>query len=160
MSAASTPVRRGFDRLPAWLRPRDAEVRGTGQMRLIETTLLLLAGLLLALATVNDVVLQTHTNHRLVADLRTWRTYTGHDYRNLSAEQDQRNHSTRDVVCGNTTPGPPKERVQLCLQMTGPVIHGRRAARGGWYLPPKAEDLRGYRYGCFGTTREQGACTR
>jgi hypothetical protein len=160
MNDASTPASRGFDRLPAWLRPRDVEARGSGQMRLVETTLLLLAGLLLAIATVNDVVLRMHTNHRLVADLRTWRAYTGHDYKNLSAEQDQRNYTTIDVVCGNTSPGPPKERVQLCLQMTGPVIHGRRAARGGWYLPPKAEDLRRYRYACFGTTKQQRACPR
>jgi hypothetical protein len=160
MNDASTPAPRGFDRLPAWLRPRDVEARGGGQMRLLETTLLLLAGLLLAIATINDVVLRTHTNHRLVADLRTWRAYTGHDYKNLSAEQDQRNYTTIDVVCGNTSPGPPKERVQLCLQMSGPVIHGRRAARGGWYLPPKAEDLRRYRYACFGTTKQQRACPR
>jgi hypothetical protein len=160
MTEASTHAGRSFDRLPAWLRPRDVEARGSGQMRLLETTLLLLAGLLLAIATVNDVVLRTHTNHRLVADLRTWRDYTGHEYKNLSAEQDQRNYTTTDVVCGNTSPGPPKERIQLCLQMTGPVIHGRRAARGGWYLPPKAENLRRYRYGCFGTTKQQRACPR
>jgi hypothetical protein len=160
MNDASTHAGRSFDRLPAWLRPRDVEARGSGQMRLLETTLLLLAGLLLAIATVNDVVLRTHTNHRLVADLRTWRDYTGHEYKNLSAEQDQRNYTTTDVVCGNTSPGPPKERIQLCLQMTGPVIHGRRAARGGWYLPPKAENLRRYRYGCFGTTKQQRACPR
>jgi len=160
MNEASTHEGRSFDRLPAWLRPRDVEARGSGQMRLLETTLLLLAGLLLAIATVNDVVLRTHTNHRLVADLRTWRDYTGHEYKNLSAEQDQRNYTTTDVVCGNTSPGPPKERIQLCLQMTGPLIHGRRAARGGWYLPPKAENLRRYRYGCFGTTKQQRACPR
>jgi hypothetical protein len=161
MSEASTSVAGGFgSRLPERLRPRDGERRGTGRMRRIETTVLLLAGLLLAIATVNDVVLQTHTNHRLVADLYTWRIYTGNDYKNLSAEQDQRNHTTLDVVCGNTTPGPPKERIQLCLQMTGPVVHGRRAARGGWYLPPKAENLRRYRYGCFGTAKRQQACPR
>jgi hypothetical protein len=157
MNGATAPTH-AFDRLPAWLRPRDVEARGTGRMRLTETTLLLLAGLLLAVATVNDVVLQTHTNHRLVADLRTWREYTGHDYKNLSAEQDQRGHTTTEVVCGNTVPGPPKERIQLCLQMTGPVIHGRRAARGGWYLPPKAEDLRHSRYGCFGEAKSAGLC--
>ena len=38
--------------------------------------------------TINDVVLRTHTNHRLNADLRTWRLYTGHAYRNLSVSQD------------------------------------------------------------------------
>jgi len=117
------------------LPPRDVELRGTGRRQLVEVTLLILAGLLLAIATVNDVVEQTHVNHRLNADLRTWRAYTGHDYKNVSTEQDLYGHTTKDVVCGNTTPGPPKERIQLCLQMTGPVIHGRRAARGGWYLP-------------------------
>src|SRR5437763_9343203 len=59
-------------------RPEPRAVRGA------ETVVLLLAGLLLAIATVNDVVLRTHTNHRLVADLRTWRLYTGHGYHNLS----------------------------------------------------------------------------
>jgi hypothetical protein len=126
--------------------------------RLIETTLLILAGLLLAIATVNDVVDQTHVNHRLIADLRTWREYTGHAYKNVSTEQDLYGHTTRDVVCGNTTPGPPKERVQLCLQLTGPVSHGRRAARGGWYLPPKAEDLPAFRYGCFGAATPARYC--
>jgi hypothetical protein len=129
-------------------------------VRRVETVVLLLAGLLLAIATVNDVVLRTHTNHRLVADLRTWRSYTGHDYHNLSVSQDVRTHTTRDVVCGNTSPGGPKERVQLCLAVTGPVVGGRRRARGGWYLPPKAENLRRYRYACFGTAKEQRQCPR
>jgi hypothetical protein len=157
--AREAPVRSGFGRnLPPWLRPREAELPGTGQLRLIETTVLLILGLLLAIATINDVVLQTHVNHRLVADLHTWRAYTGHDYKNLSAEQDQHQHTTIDVVCGNTVPGPPKERIQLCLRMSGPVIGGSRKAAGGWYLPPKAEDLRHYRYGCFGSAKEGGEC--
>jgi hypothetical protein len=160
MSGASTAVGRGIERLPQWLRPREAEVHGSGQLRLVETTVLLLVGLLLAIATVNDVVLGTHVNHRLVADLRTWRSYTGHNYKNVSTEQDIYHHTTTDVVCGNTVPGPPKERTQICLQLTGPVVHGRRSARGGWYLPPKAEDLRHYRYGCFGSTKAEGACPR
>jgi hypothetical protein len=121
---------------------------------------LLLAGLFLSIATVNDVVRQTHVNHRLVVDLRTWRLYTGHDYHNLSLNQDFRGHSTREVVCGNTAPGGPKERVQLCLAVTGPVSAGRRAVGGGWYLPAKAEDLRGYRYACFGSAIEQHLCPR
>lgn len=159
MSDASSPHGGGFSaRLPVPLRPRDHELLGGGRTRLVETTLLLLAGLLLAIATVNDVVLQTHVNHRLVADLRTWRVYTGHNYHNLSAEQDVFGHTTREVVCGNTAPGPPKERVQLCLVITGPVVNGRRAVRGGWYLPPKAEDLRPVRYGCFGSATPLGLC--
>jgi len=147
-------------RLPPALRPLERERRGSGRLWRIETVVLLLVGLLLAIAIVNDVVLGTHTNHRLVADLRTWRAHTGHDYKNISTEQDIDRHTTTDVVCGNTAPGPPKERVQICLQMTGPVVHGYRAARGGWYLPAKAEDLRRYRYACFGTTKALRACPR
>jgi hypothetical protein len=144
--------------LPAWLRPLDVEQPGQGRTRLVETTLLLLALVLLAIATVNDVVQQTHVNHRLIADLRTWRAYTGHDYHNVSPEQDIFGHTTRDFVCGNTVPGPPKERVQICLVMTGPVVHGRRAMHAGWYLPPKSEDLLRYRYACFGSAAQQGLC--
>ncbi len=144
--------------LPEWLQPRDRELEGTGRRRLVEVTLLILAGLLLAVATVNDLVEQTHVNHRLIADLRTWREYTGHDFHNVSTEQDLYGHTTRDIVCGNTTPGPPKERVQLCLLMTGPVVDGRRMVHGGWYLRPKVEDVPIYRYGCFGTATPARFC--
>ena len=167
MSDATTPIQDGstvdggrWNRLPGWLRPRDEESPGTGRRRLVEVTLLILAGLLLAVATINDLVQQTHVNHRLNADLRTWREYTGHDYKNVSTEQDLFGHTTKDVVCGNTTPGPPKERIQLCLQMTGPVIDGRRAARGGWYLPPRVEDAPAFRYGCFGSATPSEFCGR
>ena len=137
------------------------EARGEPRaLRAVETVVLVLVGLLLAVATINDVVRQTHTNHRLVADLRTWRLYTGHAYHNLSVSQDVYTHTTRDVVCGNTSPGGPKERVQLCVTMTGPVVNGRRSAPGGWYLPPKAENLRRYRYACFGQAKEQRQCPR
>jgi hypothetical protein len=106
------------------------------------------------------VLRQTHVNHRLVADLRTWRQYTGHNYRTLSVSQDIYGHSTREVVCGNTSPGGPRQRVQLCLLITGAGTHGRRSVRGGWYLPPQSEDLRRNRYGCFGTAKERGLCAR
>ncbi len=161
-SPAPAPAGPGFGaRLPGWLRPRDSEAPGQGRTRLIETTLLALVAVVLMIATVNDLVLQTHVNHRLTADLLTWRVYTGHDYKNLSVEQDIYGHSTREVVCGNTTPGPPKERTQLCLAITGPVtVDGRRAALGGWYLPPKTEDQRRERYGCFGTAKSEESCPR
>ncbi len=160
MSAPPAPAREGWQRLPPRLRPRDHELAGSGRQWRVETIVLLLVGLLLAIATVNDVVLNTHVNHRLVADLRTWRAYTGHNYKNVSTEQDVRKFTTTDVVCGNTTPGPPKERTQLCLQLTGPVVRGRRAARGGWYLPPRSDDLQRYRYGGFGPPKQQRACPR
>ncbi|MEA2152062.1 MAG: hypothetical protein QOI18_295, partial [Solirubrobacteraceae bacterium] len=81
MSADATPLKRGWQRLPPGLRPRDADQPGRGRLWRVETIVLLLAGLLLLIATVNDVVLSAHTNHRLVADLRTWRDYTGHNYK-------------------------------------------------------------------------------
>lgn len=125
--------------------------------RLIETTLLVLLGVLLAAATINDVVRQTHTNQRLIADLRTWRVYTRHDFRDLSIEQtlygEAGERAQREVVCGNTLAGPPKTKTQLCLAIAGPVRAGRRSVQGGWYLPAHTdEDLRRYRYGCFGQT--------
>jgi hypothetical protein len=160
MSADATPLKGDRRRLAPGLRPRESEQPGRGLLWRIETIALLLAGLLLLVATVNDVVLSTHTNHRLVADLRTWRHYTGHNYKNVSAEQDIRKYTTTDVVCGNTVPGAPKERIQLCLQMTGPTVNGLRSARGGWYLPPKAENLHGSRYGCFGPPKRAGKCRR
>jgi hypothetical protein len=132
--------------------------RAPSQLRLIETTVLLALALLLAIATVNDVARQTHVNHRLVADQRTWRAYTGHDYHNLTVSKDLRSHTTNEVVCGNTMPGGPKARVQICLAMSGPVLRGRRTVQGGWYLPPGAEDLARYRYACFGQPKRQRAC--
>lgn len=127
---------------------------------LIETTLLGLVGVLLAVGTIHDVARQVHTNHRLVVDLATWRSYTAHDYRNLTIEQSPTNpNSTREIVCGNTSPGAPKQRSQLCLILTGPTVHGRRAVHGGYYLPPLSiVDLRRARYGCFGTAVEEELC--
>jgi hypothetical protein len=161
MTDTTTPVQRErFSGLPSWLRPRAMELQGSGRMWLIEATLLVLVGVLLAVATINDVVRQTHINHRLIADLATWRAYTGHPYHNLSTEQELFGAgSGREVVCGNTSPGAPKARTQLCLVVYGPIHDGRRTVHGGWYLPAKAEDVRADRYGCFGEAA-RGLCRR
>jgi hypothetical protein len=127
---------------------------------LVETTLLVLLGVLLAVATVDDLVLNTKTNHRLQADVRTWRAYTGHDYRNLSTDRKLFGEGrARELVCGNTSPGPPGARVQLCLAIWGPVVNGTRSVRGGWYLPPRRPDVVANRYGCFGSAG-RGRCPR
>lgn len=149
---------RAHSRLADWARPLERERRGRGELRLIETTILVLAGILLAVATVNDVVLQTHTNHRLVADLRTWRKLTGHNYKDLGAEQDVKHFTTRDVTCGNTVGGAPESVPRVCLIMTGPVRHGLRAVHGGYYLPAYVQDIAKNRYGCFGTAVGEGLC--
>jgi hypothetical protein len=161
MSEAPASVERtAGGRLPGWLRPRAVEAPGSGRTRLVETTLLVLASLLLLIAKVNDVARQTHINQRLIADLRTWRSYTGHDYHNLSIDQQLLGEaSRREVICGNTSPGAPKARIQLCLAIWGPTVKGRRVVHGGWYLPANVEDVRADRYGCFGPASE-GVCPR
>jgi hypothetical protein len=146
------------ERLPEWARPLEQERRGLGSRRLAETTILILVGLFLAIATVADVVKQTHVNHRLVADLRTWRVATGHDYHNVGTEQDVKGHTTRDTVCGNVSPGGPRERAQVCLVLIGPAISGRREVSGGYYLPAKTEDGRHSRYACFGAAASAQLC--
>jgi hypothetical protein len=134
--------------------------RDGGRLRFAETIVLLLAALLLTIATVNDVRRQTHINERLIVDLSTWRAYTGLPYHNLSVKQDYSRHFTREVVCGNTKPGDPKTHTQLCLVISGRVRDGRREVRGGWYLPPRVEDQPQYRYRCFGSARGEFQCTR
>jgi hypothetical protein len=129
------------------------------RLTLIETTLLVLVGVLLAAATINDVVRQTHVNHRLVADLRTWRGYTRHDYVNISIDQETLGiESQREILCGNTSPGPPGSRTQICLEIWGPTVDGKRTVHGGWYLPPYHADVPEARYGCFGSG--VGMCPR
>jgi hypothetical protein len=160
-AAASTPAAGPPDpwaRLPARLRPRAEELPGSGRTWLVETTLLLLVGLLLAVATINDVARQTGIDKRLVADIHTWRAYTGHAYKDLTVDQELLGSQTKhEVVCGNTAPGAPKSKTQICLVVWGPVVGGRRTVHGGWYLPPRSEDQRADRYGCFGEGAE-GRC--
>jgi hypothetical protein len=167
MSAASTagdagrPPRGGFwERLPEPLRPRGQgqERRGRGDLRRIESTLLVLAGVLLAVAVINDVVLSTRTAQRITADLRTWRTLTNRDYHNISVQQDLQTHTTRDILCGNNSPGPPGELPQICLVITGPTVRGVRQSHGGFYLPPNTPDKRAYRYACFGSALRDHLC--
>jgi hypothetical protein len=140
------------------MRPRDSERHGLGSLRLAETTILILLGVFLALATLNDVVQQTHVNHRIIADDLTWRTATGHDYHEITTEQDVKTHTTRDVVCGNVSPGGPKERAQVCLVLAGSVRDGLREVSGGYYLPPQTIDILRNRYSCFGAPAGKDLC--
>jgi hypothetical protein len=144
--------------IPGWARPRETERRGLGSLRLAETTVLILVGVLLATATIDDVVKQARVNVRLSSDLRSWRAATGHDYRNLTISRDVKSLTTRDTVCGNVSPGGPKERAQLCLTLVGPVIGGERAISGGFYLPPKSENELPHRYACFGVPSRAHLC--
>jgi hypothetical protein len=150
--------REPFGWLPEWARPREREKRGLGSLRLAETTILILLGIFLAVATINDVVQQTHVNHRIVADDLTWRTATHHDYHEITTEQDVKTHTTRDVVCGNVSPGGPDEHTQVCLVLVGPVLGGLREVSGGYYLAPETVDIVRHRFACFGEPAEAGLC--
>jgi len=158
---AATTERSFWERLPPRLRPLEAELPGRGNVRLIETTLLILIAVVLAVATVNDVVRETHVNSRENADKRTWRIYTGHNYHNVGVETDLFGiSSTRDAVCGNIAPGAPDEKIQECLLVVGPIRAGRRQVLGGWYVPPYVQhNDYAYRYGCFGSATK-GLCAR
>jgi hypothetical protein len=162
-AAADSRQRDPWGWLPDRLAPRPQSLDDPAGRRVwrIETIVLVLAFAFLATATINDLVRQGHINHRLIADLRTWRTYTHHDYKNVEPNQQLLGPATkRDVVCGNTEPGPPKERTQICLVVTGPTVGGMRTVAGGWYLPPNTiYNTRSLRYGCFGSIT-MGMCPR
>ncbi len=108
-----------------------SQAREMRTVRLVETTVLLLAGLLLAVATVYDVALNVRVNHRLQADVDTWRAYTERSYHHLAVDRELLGRdSSREVVCGNTSPGAPDSKTQLCLVIAGPQLHGRRQRAG------------------------------
>jgi len=144
--------------LPEWARPLQDEKRGLGSVRLVESTILVLLGIFLAVATVNDVVQQTHVNHRIVADQLTWRTATHRNYHEITTEQDVKTHTTRDVVCGNVSPGGPDEHTQICLVLVGSVHNGLRQVSGGYYLAPETVDIARHRFACFGGPAQAGLC--
>jgi hypothetical protein len=154
----ASAAREPFGGLPEWARPLDSEKLGLGSLRLAETTILILLGVFLVVATVNDVIQQTHVNHRIVADDLTWRMTTHHDYHEITTEQDVKTHTTRDVVCGNVSPGGPDAHTQICLVLVGPVRGGLREVSGGYYLAPKTVDLIRHRFACFGEPAEAGLC--
>lgn len=154
----ASAVREPFGWLPEWARPLEREKPGLGSLRLAETTILILLGVFLAVATVNDVIQQTHVNHRIVADQLTWRQATHHEYHEITTEQDVKTHTTRDVVCGNVSPGGPDVHTQICLVLTGPAHNGVREVSGGYYLAPETVDIARHRFACFGEPAQLGLC--
>jgi hypothetical protein len=152
-------------RLPTFLAPREEERRGRGELRFIESALLLLVGVVLAVATVADVGREVRIGRRLAADLESWRAITHVPFHNPFIEQDVRTYTTRDVMCADTTNGKPQGKPQVCLIFTGPVRDGRRSAHGGFYLLAKGTDVHEpvlnqarYRYACFGSAISEHLC--
>ena len=71
-------------RLPRWLAPGD-EDRPSRRTWRVETIVLIVVGVLLAVSALNDIVWSVNNNGRLVADQMTWRHYNHRDYFNVSA---------------------------------------------------------------------------
>jgi len=171
MSAGSADQAAGggngsWSRLPEWLRPRDHERRGRGELRIVEIFALVIVGLVLVVATVHDLMREVHIGDRLHADLVSWKELTySPEYHNPLIEQDVKHYTSRDIVCANTEEEKPEGTIQICMVFTGPVRHGRREAKGGYYLVAKGTDIHKpvlnepqYSYGCFGTAVTEGLC--
>jgi hypothetical protein len=145
-------------RLPAWLAPRDEDARRRGLWR-VETVVLVLVGIVLAVASFNDIFWSVDDNARLAADQTTWRHYTHRDYYTVSAAALVLGQPV-DLACANASPGPPGERTQICLLLDGPVVHGLRTVIGGWRLPARAGDFPDERYDCFRAGATQTLCPK
>ncbi len=123
----------------------DSELPGRGELRLVEGVVLVLVGLLLAVATVDDVARQAGINHRLDADLRSWRRYTHHDYKNVgdrpgtARRRDRARRRLRQRRSRARRTSGPRSASSSRARRRG----GLRTVAGGWYLPAKtADDVR------------------
>jgi hypothetical protein len=145
-------------------RPRRGGEDRHGRVRLhrIETAVLLVVGLVFAVATVYDLARQVRIDDRLHADLVSWQAITGAPYRGAILEAGVRGQQTRDVVCGGAKPAAGAKHLVVCLIFEGPVKAGHRRAVGGYYLRPtgrparRVVDRARYRYGCFGAAAADG----
>ncbi|MGD0197691.1 MAG: hypothetical protein ABSC56_07275 [Solirubrobacteraceae bacterium] len=142
--------------LPPGLQARDVEVPSKRRWR-VETAVLALIGLVLAIVAINDIFWSVQDAGVLVADQHTWRHHTGRDYYNVSVGPLVFGQPI-DVACADATPGPPGERTQICLIMDGAAVDGLRHVIGGWKLPPRLGDFPKYRYDCFGAGETKARC--
>ncbi len=145
-------------RLPPWLAPREQDSSGRRLWR-IETIVLILVGLILVVASSNDIFWSVDNSAKLVADQTTWREYTHRDYFNVAAAPLVVGQSL-DVACANASPGPPGERTQICILIDGPIVNGVRKVVGGWRLPARTGDFADSRDDCFGAGATQTLCPK
>jgi hypothetical protein len=159
--AASAPApRRSW--LPAWAahRPEGERDPASRDVRAVETTIIALIGLLLAVAVVYDVVHQVKLNTRTTADRATWRAYEHVSDPKTRLDVRTPLRGTTDYVCRSTSTvaAVALHQVRLCLQVSGPNVNDRRRIEGGYYLAPHASDRAPYRYGCFGAPADESLC--
>jgi hypothetical protein len=146
--------------LPPFLGPRpQSQADPAGRdLRAIETVIIVLLGLLLAAASVDDVAHQVRLNKRTSADRVTWRAYAHANIKHLDVRTLE--HGTTDFVCRSTTTvaADAAAEIRLCLMVGGPTVDNKRTVDGGYYIPVRAPDRYTYRYGCFGLPAHRSLC--
>lgn len=165
MIPTNEAVENFLERLPRPLRPLDRELPGARRLRRLETVVLVVVAVALAVATIHDLVREVNIGLRLHADLVSWERVTGYAYHNPLIEQDVKHYTTKDTVCADTQNVKPKGSTLVCLIFVGPVRHGVRRAVGGYYLLAEGTDVHKpvendswYRYGCFGRAATEDLC--
>lgn len=114
-----------------------------------ETFVLVVIGIVLLVAVLYDVSYDVGNDHRMVADVRTWRQFVGQKPDTIWAKPVVLGH-TEDVSCGSVALGPATQETQVCLLLVGPVRNGVRTIAAGWQLPWGDSDHSYDRFSCFG----------
>ena len=169
-SASGTPTSTAAARRRPWwlrwlLRRSDANAGGPANpdLRLIETAILIVAGLVLAVATANDIGRSVHITERLKIDAHTYRYYMhtqGHVTKSIrKVPVTPAIYSKVDVACSPPPGGP---RASTCLVIGG-AVHASPSGQvrdviGGYRLLPGSRNRYAARYACFGVSAAQQLC--
>jgi hypothetical protein len=114
-----------------------------------ETFVLVVVAVVLLVAVLYDVSYDVGNDHRMAADVATWRQFVGQKPDTIWAHPVVLGH-TEDVSCGTVALGPSTQETQVCLLFVGPVRNGLRTIAAGWQLPWGDADHSYYRFSCFG----------
>ena len=161
MTGAASTRRRFGERLPPWLAPRENKPTSPrrGLQRMLETTALIVVGIVLAVAAIYDLSYDVGNDHRMAADVATWTQFTGQKPVTIWAHPVSVGQTT-DVSCGSVALGPSVNETQVCLVLVGRVRNGLRTIFGAWQLPWGDADHIADRFGCVGGAVSPKWCPR
>jgi hypothetical protein len=126
---------------------------------MLETTALVLVGVMLAVAVIYDLALDVGNDHRIAADEATWTRFTGLKPVTIWAKPVSLGQTT-DISCGSVAIGPHVRETQVCVVLVGPVRNGLRTVFGAWQLRWGVADHRADRFGCVGGAVSPKWCPR
>jgi hypothetical protein len=106
-------------------------------------------GVVLLTAVIYDLSYDVGNDHRMAADVATWRLFVGQKPDKIWAKPVVLGH-TEDVSCGSVALGPSTQETQVCLLFVGPVRNGLRPIAAAWQLPWGAADHSYLRFACLG----------